>query len=110
MTIIRDENNRPFCFAEVAMHITDLLEVKIDRFTVSEESQAKIVEILNLKNACTEDALRGIRNAVVVILSQMAEFVCNTEGFTFKAIEINRSLSGITAVIDHELFSRGYEV
>lgn len=104
-------DGRPLCTRDVAPHIPELLEVKIDRFTVSKESQAKIEEILNIKDAKTEEELRGIRNAVVWFLSGVLENMESEIRVNTKSmLEVSRSISGITAVIDNELRNRGYEV
>lgn len=110
MIITRDECGRPYCYDVVAPIISELLEVEIDRHSVSKEAQNQITELLKLKEADTEDALRGIRNAVVEIFSNLMGVMYDVAGNRDAMLKVGRSASGITAVIDSELFDRGYRV
>lgn len=110
MTITRDECGRPYCYDVVAPHIDDLLGVKIDVFTESREAQNQITDMLKLKEAETEDALRGIRNAVVEILSSVIVAILELADNTDAMWKVQAKINGITAVIDNELWNRGYRV
>ena len=107
MAITR-EGRFVFDYDRVDAVIYDLLEVPIDRFTVSKNSMDKISQLLDLDSVDTEEGLRAIRNAVVRRLGSMKNEI--GEDNIKELFHLSTQISGITAVIDNELWKRGYEV
>ena len=97
-----------FDYDRVDAVLPELMDVSIDRFTVSKNSEDKIRTLLDLENLDTEEELRAVRNAVVRRLSDMQDRLGENN---FDAVwHLQTQISGITAVIDNELWKRGYPV
>ena len=62
-----------FDYDRVDAVLPELMDVSIDRFTVSKNSEDKIRTLLDLENLDTEEELRAVRNAVVRRLSDMQD-------------------------------------
>lgn len=107
MAITR-EGRFVFDYDRVDAVIYDLLEVPIDRFTVSKNSMDKIRTLLDLENIEDEEGLRAVRNAVVRRLGKMQDEI-GEDNFN-DLWHLQTQISGITAVIDNELWKRGYPV
>lgn len=89
-----------FDYERVDAVLDELIEVPIDTFTVSKESMDKIRSLLKLDELFDEIELRAVRNAVVDRLHDLTE---KNEADWRK---YHLAMSGITAVIDNELWKR----
>lgn len=107
MAITR-ENGKPFDYDRVDNVLQELLDVEIGRYTVSQESFEKIRSLLGLADLNTEVELRATRNAVVKRMSSIMDEIGEDN---FKDIwALQTQISGITAVIDNELWMKGFPV
>lgn len=93
-------------FAEVKMiTIMKLMEVKVDRFTISKESMNEVENILKLEGK-DADELTAIRNTIVKTFDDMAHDAREENDYnTFDKVRIH--MSSIVAVIDNKLFEIG---
>lgn len=107
MAITR-EGRFVFDYDRVDAVLYDLMEVPIDRYTVSKLSMDKIRQLLKLDEIETEEGLRAVRNAVVRRLHSMEDEI--GEDNVSDLWDLHTKISGITAVIDNELWKRGFPV
>lgn len=94
-------------FAEIKMvTMFELIGVEVGQMIIEESSVKKVKRILELDGKTAEE-LTAIRNTVVKTLSE--EFIEPLIGKedNRKAMSYMTKLSGITAVIDHELMNMG---
>lgn len=85
--------------------IDELMNVKVERFTISNEAMQQIKNILKLEEQSVEE-LRETRNDVVMSLAEMKSEHRNNNNYdAFDNVMIH--ISGITAVIDEMLFEQG---
>ena len=118
--MITRENGYIFDYDTVDGCLNDLLNIEIGRTFVSPEAATKIAELLDLENRNSEEELRAIRNAVVVRISAIEKKMANLDenGDRIPGKEVNydemmkysNKISGITAVIDHYKWKKGFEV
>lgn len=107
MAITR-EGRFVFDYDRVDAVLQDLLDVEIGRYTVSQESFEKIRSLLGLADLNTEEELRAVRNAVVRRMNSIQDEIGEDN---FKDImALQTQISGITAVIDNELWTKGFPV
>ena len=119
MAITKNERGYKFDFDAVNEHFDELAAVEIGRYTVSRESMDKIEKILDLENQ-DEEHLRAIRNAVVSVFhdKEMKEANLTEDGEEIPGKKVDydkmmfwsNKISGITAVIDNVLWTKGYGV
>lgn len=104
-------DGREFRFAEITSEVeTKLLEVKVERFTICDDSIAQIKAILGIDDKTDEEELRAVRNGVVDTFGEKAQqfrFI-NNEAFYRVYEEYQNHLSAITAVIDNIIYSRRF--
>lgn len=98
-----------FDYDRVDEVLEELMEVPVDRFTVSKNSEDKIRTLLGLDELEGEMELRAVRNAVVDRIGEMINEAAEVDD-TEVMFSCQQQISGITAVIDNELWKRGYEV
>lgn len=94
-------------FAEIKMRtMFKVLDVEIDKFFVSEEAIEEIKSILNLEEKTAEE-LTAIRNTMVRTIND--EFIdpAIADNDYKEYDKYSTKLSGITAVIDHQLYRMG---
>lgn len=94
-------------FAEIKMvTMFELIEVEVGQMIIEESSVKEVKRILELDGKTAEE-LTAIRNTVVKTLSE--EFIEPSieKEDNRKAMSYMTKLSGITAVIDHELMNMG---
>ena len=93
-------------FAKVKMvTIMKLMEVKVNKFTISKESMNEVKNILKLEGKDV-DELMAIRNTIVKIFDDMAHDAREENDYnTFDKVRIH--MSSIVAVIDNKLFEMG---
>ena len=89
-----------FDYERVDAVLDELMEVSIDEFTISNESMQKVRDLLKLDEVTGELELRAIRNAIVDRLHDMIE----KDDSNWR--KINTQMSGLTAVIDNELWNK----
>ena len=89
-----------FDYERVDAVFDQLMEVPIDEFTVSNESMNKIRELLKLDEVSKELELRAIRNAIVDRIHDLIE----KDDSNWK--KLSTQMSGLTAVIDNELWKK----
>jgi hypothetical protein len=107
MAITR-EGRFVFDYDRVDAVLQELLDVEIGRYTVSQESFEKIRSLLGLADLNTEEELRAVRNAVVRRMNSVQDEIGEDN---FKDImALQTQISGITAVIDNELWHKGFPV
>ena len=107
MAITR-EGRFVFDYDRVDAVLQDLLDVEIGKHTVSQESFEKIRSLLGLADLNTEEELRAVRNAVVRRISSIKDEIGEDN---FKDImALQTQISGIVAVIDNELWTKGFPV
>jgi len=107
MAITR-EGRFVFDYDRVDAVLQELLDVEIGRYTVSQESFEKIRSLLGLADLNTEEELRAVRNAVVRRMNSIQDEIGEDN---FKDImALQTQISGITAVIDNELWTKGFPV
>lgn len=83
----------------------EIKNLEIPNFFVPDDVANKIRELFDLDNKKTETELRAVRNAFVDLWSDFSE------NFTIEEFKKYRNhLSGITTVIDNELWKKGYSV
>ena len=94
-------------FAEIKMvTMFELIGVEVGQMIIEESSVKKVKRILELDGKTAEE-LTAIRNTVVKTLSEeFIEPLIEKED-NRKAMSYMTKLSGITAVIDHELMNMG---
>ena len=94
-------------FAEIKMvTMFELIEVEVGQMIIEESSVKEVKRILELDGKTAEE-LTAIRNTVVKTLSEeFIEPLIEKED-NIKAMSYMTKLSGITAVIDHELMNMG---
>ena len=94
-------------FAEIKMvTIFELIGVEVGQVIIEESSVKEVKRILELDGKTAEE-LTAIRNTVVKTLSEeFIEPLIEKED-NRKAMSYMTKLSGITAVIDHELMNMG---
>lgn len=94
-------------FAEIKMvTMFELIEVEVGQMIIEESSVKEVKRILELDGKTAEE-LTAIRNTVVKTLSEeFIEPLIEKED-NRKAMSYMTKLSGITAVIDHELINMG---
>ena len=94
-------------FAEIKMvTVFELIEVEVGQMIIEESSVKEVKRILELDGKTAEE-LTAIRNTVVKTLSEeFIEPLIEKED-NRKAMSYMTKLSGITAVIDHELMNMG---
>lgn len=94
-------------FAEIKMvTMFELIEVEVGQMIIEESSVKEVKRILELDGKTAEE-LTAIRNTVVKTLSEeFIEPLIEKED-NRKAMSYMTKLSGITAVIDHELMNMG---
>ena len=94
-------------FAEIKMvTMFELIEVEVGQVIIEESSVKEVKRILELDGKTAEE-LTAIRNTVVKTLSEeFIEPLIEKED-NRKAMSYMTKLSGITAVIDHELMNMG---
>lgn len=94
-------------FAEIKMvTMFELIEVEVGQLIIEESSVKEVKRILELDGKTAEE-LTAIRNTVVKTLSEeFIEPLIEKED-NRKAMSYMTKLSGITAVIDHELMNMG---
>ena len=117
---ITKENGYPFDYDRVNSVFNDLVNVEIGRYTVSQESFEKIRSLLGLADLDTEEELRAVRNAVVRIFGKKEREDANIgeDGYEIpgKKVDYDKmmywstKISGITSVIDNELWTKGFPV
>lgn len=107
MAITR-EGRFVFDYDRVDAVLMDLVEVEIGRFTVSKESCERIRKLLGLADLNTEEELRAVRNAVVRRMNSFRDEI--GEDNIKDLWELQTQISGITAVIDNELWNKGFPV
>ena len=119
MAITRDEHGRVFDFDTVNKVFDELAAVEIGKHTVSKESMDKINELLDLEHKVFDgpEALRAVRNAVVVLFGKKEREEANIgeDGYEIpgKKVDYDKmmywstKISGITAVIDKYLYDAG---
>lgn len=118
--MITKEGRFIFDYDTVDAVLDKLLEVEIDEHTVSKKSMDAIADLLDLENRNSEEELRAIRNAVV---SRIAAIEKEKAGLAEDGSEIpgqkvnyeelwkySNKISGITAVIDHYKWIKGFPV
>lgn len=98
-----------FDYDRVDAVLDELMKVPIDRYTVSKSSMDKIKDLLKLDELNEEIELRAVRNAVVDRLYNKME-ECDSKNDIDSSFDIHLHISGITAVIDNELWKRGFPV
>lgn len=83
----------------------------VDSFTISNEGMDYVGKVLGLdRKDLSEEEIRAIRNAVVEELYGKSNNLAES-GAPFKEVMAVRDVaSAVVAVIDHELFRRGYPV
>lgn len=94
-------------FAEIKMvTMFELIGVEVGQMIIEESSVKEVKRILELDGKTAEE-LTAIRNTVVKTLSE--EFIepLIEKDDNRKAMSYMTKLSGITAVIDHELMNMG---
>lgn len=97
-------------FAELNNEQKHFIEtVPIGDFVISEEHVEKVKKVLNLEKITSEGDLRAIRNSVVKHLDKKFEEYQDDIDIKL-AKRFLTNISGITHVIDNELFKRGFEV
>lgn len=107
MAITR-EGRFVFDYDRVDAVLQELLDVEIGRYTVSQESFEKIRSLLGLADLNTEEELRAVRNTVVRRMNSIQDEIGEDN---FKDImALQTQISGITAVIDNELWTKGFPV
>ena len=94
-------------FAEIKMvTMFELIGVEVGQVIIEESSVKEVKRILELDGKTAEE-LTAIRNTVVKTLSEeFIEPLIEKED-NIKAMSYMTKLSGITAVIDHELMNMG---
>ena len=94
-------------FAEIKMvTMFELIGVEVGQMIIEESSVKEVKRILELDGKTAEE-LTAIRNTVVKTLSEeFIEPLIEKED-SRKAMSYMTKLSGITAVIDHELMNMG---
>ena len=94
-------------FAEIKMvTMFELIGVEVGQVIIEESSVKEVKRILDLDGKTAEE-LTAIRNTVVKTLSEeFIEPLIEKED-SRKAMSYMTKLSGITAVIDHELMNMG---
>lgn len=94
-------------FSEIKMvTMFELIEVEVGQMIIEESSVKEVKRILELDGKTAEE-LTAIRNTVVKTLSEeFIEPLIEKED-NRKAMSYMTKLSGITAVIDHELINMG---
>mgnify|MGYP001775765898 CR=1 FL=1 len=94
-------------FAEIKMvTMFELIGVEVGQMIIEESSVKEVKRILELDGKTAEE-LTAIRNTVVKTLSEeFIEPLIEKED-NIKAMSYMTKLSGITAVIDHELMNMG---
>ena len=94
-------------FAEIKMvTMFELIGVEVGQMIIEESSVKEVKRILELDGKTAEE-LTAIRNTVVKTLSEeFIEPLIEKED-NIKAMSYMTKLSGITAVIDHELINMG---
>lgn len=94
-------------FAEIKMiTMFELIGVEVGQMIIEESSVKEVKRILELDGKTAEE-LTAIRNTVVKTLSEeFIEPLIEKEN-NRKAMSYMTKLSGITAVIDHELMNMG---
>lgn len=97
-----------FDYDRVDTVLQELLDVEIGKFTVSQESFEKIRELLGLADLDTEVELRAVRNAVVRRMNSIMDEIGEDNFKDMWALQTQ--ISGITAVIDNELWTKGFPV
>ena len=119
MAITRDEHGRVFDYDTVNRVFDELAAVEIGKHTVSRESMDKINELLDLEHKVFDgpEALRAVRNAVVVLFGKKEREEANIgeDGYALpgKGVDYDKmmywstKISGITAVIDKYLYDAG---
>ena len=107
MAITR-EGRFVFDYDRVDAVLMDLVEVEIGKFTVSKKSCERIRELLGLADLNTEEELRAVRNAVVRRMNSFRDEI--GEDNIKDLWELQTQISGITAVIDNELWNKGFPV
>lgn len=91
-----------FSTTEIVKLTVKLMEVKIDKYTISRDSMNKISEILSLEEKDAEQLI-AIRNWLTKIFSEVsAEAREDNDWELFDKIRLYAN--GITAVIDSKLF------
>lgn len=92
-----------FSTTEMVKLTVKLMEVKIDKYTISKESMNKISEILSLEEKDAEQLI-AIRNGLVKVFSDVLAEA--REGNDWELFDkIRPYATGITAVIDSKLFA-----
>ena len=107
MAITR-EGRFVFDYDRVDAVLYDLLDVEVGRHTISRDSMDKVRQLLDLDSVDTEEGLRAIRNAVVRRLGSMRDEI--GEDDYEEQFHLSTQISGITAVIDNELWKKGFPV
>jgi len=107
MAITR-EGRFVFDYDRVDAVLQDLLDVEVGRHTISKEGVDKVRQLLKLDEIETEEGLRATRNAVVRRLNSIRDEI--GEDNYEEQYNLSTQISGITAVIDNELWKRGFEV
>ena len=94
-------------FAEIKMvTMFELIGIEVGQMIIEESSVKEVKRILELDGKTAEE-LTAIRNTVVKTLSEeFIEPLIEKED-NIKAMSYMTKLSGITAVIDHELMNMG---
>jgi hypothetical protein len=107
MAITR-EGRFVFDYDRVDNVLQDLLDVEVGRHTISKDSMDKVRQLLKLDEIDAEEGLRAVRNAVVRRMSSIRDEI--GEDNIEDLWDLQTQISGITAVIDNELWKRGFEV
>jgi hypothetical protein len=107
MAITR-EGRFVFDYDRVDAVLQDLLDVEVGRHTISRDSMDKVRQLLKLDEIETEEGLRAVRNAIVRRLNSVRDEI--GEDNIEEQWNLQTQISGLVAVIDNELWKRGFPV